>query len=764
MVIPRPRGAGGVDASSLLAAQPEALQRAGKHWMDLAEKFGDKVAAFGKEVRDPLEDDTVWRGEGAQAAYEYANDLHGKMKEYVDDVDAVGKALTSAAGEIDSLKLELERLVIEIENTPEFAINKKTFEINYPLSQKSLAERYAADIEGLVERAVSADQTYAEKVSNALEKQRFLQDVLKEERKEERAEGREAAQRLTKCLEAGKRPPGALRELLENNADDEYFAAAMAKALGTEGILNLPALIGELEISDQATKTLMTSVAEMVGTATDGKGPAIPYDIRQALINAAGSTEMMGQEDVPGHRGQGEDRLGYRKFWAMQKLLQFGEGEFGGNFLADVSQEIYNNRDELRSSLWDDNGSYNLEYDEWSLSGTGTGADPMLTVMQSLREAPEAGRMFFGHDPNGDGTLERVVTLMNEYPPNIPEGPQVTEALRVASTEFDQIDPNRSTWAYENAAAIASNFMHETVEHQDDWVDGPTNDEVRRDVSSVLSYYYEDLQHSLSVGTGEESDVGARDYPYKDSPTEFQTGAMISSSDAQELVNLVFENPETKDQLLQAARVYGELRLNYEVEHAVDVTATTERDESGRPIADGFSDYGSDLGRLIGAANGTAMEDAQASQLISELGAAALNIGVATGGAVLGPVGALGTAALGEVAKAGLEGMTTDPGEVRDQMRAQIHDAQAAAEMNVAEMMIRNGYWEGPPPPDEYWNEETQTFQCPPDDPTTARNEQEEFEAWIHRQADQYIVMAHNSFMTGLEAGVAEGLKDSKGE
>src|SRR5699024_4227122 len=118
--------------------------------------------------------------------------------------------------------------------------------------------------------------------------------------------GQDAARKFLNTLRAGEELSAQLEELIAANSDDEDFSAAMMRELGTNGVLTVPGLIGLVYDSEAATTDLMSSVAELVATATNGHASDMPGETKHELINAAASTRLM---------GQGGDGVVYRPFW-----------------------------------------------------------------------------------------------------------------------------------------------------------------------------------------------------------------------------------------------------------------------------------------------------------------------------------------------------------------------------------------------------------------------------------------------------------------
>lgn len=328
---------------------------------------------------------------------------------------------------------------------------------------------------------------------------------------------------------------------------------------------------------------------------------------------------------------------------------------------------------------------------------------------------------------------------MDEYYTYSVGGPALTDALRAASTEFPEIDPNRDSAAHQQAGGIASNLLHAAAEQERGFdLSGPTPDAMKRDLASVMSYYYEDLDAALVERPGEAS-LDARDWTERDQDSVFgfRYGASIRLDDATTLLDTIWEDEVSKERVLGAATVHAEENIQHKIDNWTDLGF--DNPEQARNA--GYKDYGAGLGRLMGAAHEGELDRAEQAAAIKDLSKGALSVGVAAAG----PLGAgvsVGAAALDQLAGTSIDQVGGGPEDAREAYAAEVDDATAASRATVTEMMLRRGDWppeDLPPEYRDYWDAESQRLRVP-EDP----QERGEFRFWQNKYTDGHIKQPHN--------------------
>ncbi len=721
-------------------AQPQKLREAGKRWKGWSDEFEDNVGDFKMYLVRGLNVDGVWSGKAAEAARKRCHNMQVGMQDKSDEPADIGTALINAADEIETCQKRLEGIVdeintkggewrIEVRNSGDGVV-KGDGPAGKEKEIQEEVDKYQTEIDGLVKKADQTDADCERKIRKAIERISNLKNYTEE--------AEQTATKIQGYLKRGEELPPPLKEKLRKNADDEYFAAVYSNTLGADGVLKFPAMLGEIEgMSKEERRDLMSSFSELVGTATNGEGKDARPEIKDKLVNAAGSTETVGGDGLVEGFMNSEKDLTYRKFWAMQKILQYGQGHIEGHFLNRVAVEVYENRYDLPGG-GENNAidNYTLTKDEWGgvLGSTGYEDAPMSTVLKALGDAPEAGREFFGADPDGDGRLDRITTLVEEHYNVAGEGPALTEALRLASTEFPEVDPQRDTPAHREAGAIASTFLHSVAEEEHGFDNALV--EEKRDIARTMGFYYEDLREGL-LNPYEEFPVGAREGEIKNSPLSFQYGANISSADTKELLELVWEDQKSKQNIFGAAAMYAEADLRQELED----------DPNQNPAKAAMKLYGRDVGMLIDAAYSGEIDAAEKEEAWKTAGKVLLMTGAAAT-APLGTGAAAFAAGLSGLASEGISNLGPEEGSIRDQMTSETGNTYIAARVGIAEMLIQSGHWPAEDmPPENLFHDGH--FDVQPD-------EREQLQDWLDEHATNNIVSAHDSFMAGIELGKAK--------
>src|SRR5699024_9668802 len=179
-------------------------------------------------------------------------------------------------------------------------------------------------------------------------------------------------------------------------------------------------------------------------------------------------------------------------------------------------------------------------------------------------------------------------------------------------------------------------------------IGGRRADVFRRDVSNVLGFYYEDLRASLAGNFGDEGHPGIRGDEHGGTPVEGHIGPAIGKHEAQELVGFVWADGAARDQLLQAARAYGEAALRNAGEHATGGSGITQS-RDGDPVTRAMWKYGKELGRLIGSTDDADVDTSRAVPVISEYDRPVVSLAAAGTSLKLGPVGSPAVAAFTQV-------------------------------------------------------------------------------------------------------------------
>src|SRR5699024_2304051 len=184
---------------TLRDAKPALLTRTGQAWKQLVTDFDDVIADFKTQVWNPLDEDDVWRGKASAEAAAHAEKMHKQMREYLDEMKPVGKALSTAGEELEIYQARLKSVVNEITNREpagEWGIDDNG-KVTGPDTAQAAVQDYADEINDILSRAETADRDGADAVEKGNVAYDNLTEVLAEERQEERQTAKSAAQLAT---------------------------------------------------------------------------------------------------------------------------------------------------------------------------------------------------------------------------------------------------------------------------------------------------------------------------------------------------------------------------------------------------------------------------------------------------------------------------------------------------------------------------------------------------------------------------------------
>lgn len=528
------------------------------------------------------------------------------------------------------------------------------------------------------------------------------------------------AKTLARDLHDGKKPSKDLLARMKAEAGDEFYSAAFANELKAKGIERIPPEIARSDLDQETRKELMTTIATITATATDGKGPELDRKDRDQLVSDLSNNKVIFDDNG----------MSYRPAWAMSEILGYGTGKWGDQMLADMATNIYDHGG--LDTYGGPNMAANAERPISDADNKYLLTDSMGVALTALDKNANASRIFLDHHANGD--LDRLRSLLMRYRTGV--GSQVDpthqagqekvllDVIKNASLTFGSQEAQLGPQG-DKAADIASYFLHDEADMGNRF--GLLNKDVQHTVTSVLSGYYDDVHHRLVLGTTADSTHPGTGHGYADSPFPKDMAHMqISNSDLKSLIGDVYGEQDNRRQLFHAAAIYGEAKLQQDIDagrvhpdKAPDYTATGD-----------MGIYGADAHAIMDIGNKRINDDAKSAQATLDF----LNAGADVAGTLAGPEGKVAEKALSTtltIAHTG-SGFLDPQGHAQDLIN-QIGDNQDDKyRSQVVEMVVRNHLWtDGADDPRKlgFWDAQHQRLTIP-------KGHEAEFKEWIHDRAE----------------------------
>lgn len=453
-----------VDFQQLKAAQPERFAAAAKAWQQGATWLNNGGDDFRKRVIDRVFAGDVWDDKAADAGRDHCEGLMRGFGKSYDDLEAIGKALTTAARRIgDAQHLLLKNVnratEADLDVNPDGRIELPPGDSTK--AQAAALETLAYDCAVGISEAI-ADATTADNdlIGELRERSLPLPSLKQLNAASDRVghQGLEAAKLAEELLRQGSGALTAeeLRRLhrLMRNADDPAFSTQFLEELGPEAGLRLNVLLAKAGNSDRTGvfglgKSLQEDLAQALASATDKTaGQHLSY-VPHTAEEQANDTSWIDQLQDAGRTPMGSfgregslDMHGISGYHALAALLD--DAEFSSDFLNEVGQDMYHydvtenpddwSRASVRAGKSDDRGATGLGHQPCGVPGDGPprpgGRTPALP--EAAHPGPHRGQRMLA-DQGHQEPVEQVARCQRpgEVAPRQPHPVTRVEAVEV---------------------------------------------------------------------------------------------------------------------------------------------------------------------------------------------------------------------------------------------------------------------------------------------------------------------------------------------
>jgi hypothetical protein len=370
-------------------------------------------------------------------------------------------------------------------------------------------------------------------------------------------------------------------------ASDPAFATALHKELGPEGTLYLAVALTKMTGSDPNNKTdrdryaaqLQQMLSTTLGTATN---PNNAVHLDQAWIDGL---KKAGREKID-FGSFSYQPYGYQVLGVLMK-----HGNYSKEFLTEVGGDMYAFEQEHGgAAVWAENHPSGAMYDGFHLDlvGGSGGFDPMVGLMKSLADNPDASRAFFTAD-DPKAAHSRVDYLLTDrvWMEDLPSGTMIPKDYRSPGTDYLGQALDGATTVNRNADS--ARIMEAVVHHlaADEQVQGKNF----KDLDLVPPNMRDSMAHMVKTYIG---DVNAANLPY----LHVQDGWDDPALPGQEPAHAVFNAGELTRVLADTAKDEGAYKDMYDAQKVYTALAMRSDvlgiDENGNPHPIGPHDVGRD--------------------------------------------------------------------------------------------------------------------------------------------------------------------------